>query len=63
MTWLIIARSVQGIGGGGTYPRFNGKFMLKRCTGILQMVNIVIGDIVPLAKSAYSNTLILPHTY
>lgn len=34
MTWLINARAVQGIGGGG----------------ILQMVNIVIGDIVPLEK-------------
>ncbi|GJE96610.1 MFS general substrate transporter [Phanerochaete sordida] len=34
MTWLIIARAIQGIGGGG----------------ILQMVNIIIGDIVPLEK-------------
>ncbi|EKM58215.1 uncharacterized protein PHACADRAFT_171473 [Phanerochaete carnosa HHB-10118-sp] len=34
MTWLIAARAIQGIGGGG----------------ILQMVNIVIGDIVPLEK-------------
>lgn len=34
MTWLIIARAIQGIGGGG----------------IFQMVNIIIGDIVPLEK-------------
>ena len=34
MTWLILARALQGIGGGG----------------IIQMVNIVIGDIVPLEK-------------
>lgn len=34
MTWLILARALQGIGGGG----------------ILQMVNIIIGDIVPLEK-------------
>ena len=34
MTWLILARALQGIGGGG----------------IFQMVNIVIGDIVPLEK-------------
>ena len=34
MTWLIIARAIQGIGGGG----------------IFQMVNITIGDIVPLQK-------------
>ena len=32
MTWLIIARAIQGIGGGG----------------IFQMINIIIGDIVPL---------------
>lgn len=36
MTWLILARALQGIGGGG----------------IFQMVNIVIGDIVPLEKRA-----------
>ncbi|KAI0788876.1 MFS general substrate transporter [Abortiporus biennis] len=34
MTWLIIARAIQGMGGGG----------------IVQMVNIVIGDIVPLSE-------------
>ncbi|KAI0759340.1 MFS amino acid permease [Irpex lacteus] len=34
MTWLIVARAIQGIGGGG----------------IIQMVNIVVGDIVPLEK-------------
>ena len=34
MTWLIVARAIQGIGGGG----------------IIQMVNIIIGDIVPLEK-------------
>ncbi|KAI0090161.1 MFS general substrate transporter [Irpex rosettiformis] len=34
MTWLIIARAVQGTGGGG----------------ILQMTNIVVGDLVPLNK-------------
>lgn len=34
MTWLILARALQGVGGGG----------------IFQMVNIVIGDIVPLHK-------------
>lgn len=34
MTWLIIARAIQGIGGGG----------------IIQMVNIVIGDIVSLEE-------------
>jgi EmrB/QacA subfamily drug resistance transporter len=34
MTWLIISRAVQGIGGGG----------------ILQLVNIIIGDIVPLQQ-------------
>ncbi|KAG7092587.1 hypothetical protein E1B28_008930 [Marasmius oreades] len=32
MTWLIVCRAVQGIGGGG----------------ILQLVNITIGDVVPL---------------
>ncbi|GJE93247.1 MFS general substrate transporter [Phanerochaete sordida] len=36
MTWLILARALQGIGGGG----------------IFQMVNIVVGDIVPLEKRA-----------
>lgn len=34
MTWLILARALQGVGGGG----------------IFQMVNIVIGDIVPLER-------------
>ncbi|KAF7790211.1 hypothetical protein EIP86_001163 [Pleurotus ostreatoroseus] len=34
MTWLIVCRAIQGIGGGG----------------IFQMVNIIIGDIVPLEK-------------
>ncbi|KAH0583751.1 hypothetical protein J132_00776 [Termitomyces sp. J132] len=34
MTWLIVARAVQGIGGGG----------------ILQLVNITISDIVPLQE-------------
>ncbi|PSS35354.1 hypothetical protein PHLCEN_2v1691 [Hermanssonia centrifuga] len=34
MPWLIVARAIQGIGGGG----------------IFQMVNITIGDIVPLEK-------------
>lgn len=52
MTWLIIARAVQGIGGGGermllfSAGRSSHTFPL----GILQMVNIVIGDIVPLEK-------------
>lgn len=36
MTWLILARALQGIGGGG----------------IFQMINIIIGDIVPLHKRA-----------
>ncbi|EKM50103.1 uncharacterized protein PHACADRAFT_264644 [Phanerochaete carnosa HHB-10118-sp] len=36
MTWLILARALQGIGGGG----------------IFQMVNIVVGDIVPLERRA-----------
>ncbi|KAJ3543829.1 hypothetical protein NM688_g5814 [Phlebia brevispora] len=34
MTWLVVCRAIQGIGGGG----------------IFQMVNIIIGDIVPLEK-------------
>ncbi|GLB34845.1 putative membrane transporter [Lyophyllum shimeji] len=34
MTWLIVARAVQGIGGGG----------------IIQLINITIGDIVPLSE-------------
>ena len=34
MTWLIVARAIQGIGGGG----------------IFQMINIIIGDIVPLER-------------
>ncbi|KAF8623555.1 hypothetical protein AX15_006326 [Amanita polypyramis BW_CC] len=42
MTWLIVARAVQGIGGGG----------------ILQLVNIIIGDIVSLEeRGKYSGLL------
>ncbi|KAI0267073.1 MFS general substrate transporter [Gloeopeniophorella convolvens] len=34
MTWLIVSRAVQGVGGGG----------------IMQLVNVVLGDIVPLKE-------------
>jgi hypothetical protein len=34
MTWLIVCRAIQGIGGGG----------------IIQLVNITISDIVPLQQ-------------
>ena len=43
MTWLIVCRAIQGIGGGG----------------IFQMVNIIIGDIVPLEKLVYCGSLIV----
>ena len=44
MTWLILARALQGIGGGG----------------IFQMVNIVVGDIVPLEKCVCPPRLRVP---
>lgn len=53
MTWLIVARALQGIGGGGTSARtltYALKLRSRVCAGIFQMVNIVIGDIVPLEK-------------
>ena len=38
MTWLIVCRAVQGIGGGG----------------IIQLVQITISDIVSLEESVFS---------
>jgi hypothetical protein len=52
MTWLIISRAVQGLGGGGkrAYSILAHFIHCYLFLGIFQMVNIIVGDVVSLEE-------------